>query len=136
MDLYEITVRHTKSIDDDPQTIFSYNCQTEQAPLGALQFYQPDTHTLHIDDCTVSKAHRGRGIGKALLAATKRYAETHQPPIHTITAVITSKECLRAMHTVFGSESITVRTAGEFDAATPAQQTSARLHYTVSPPQL
>lgn len=74
--------------------------------------YTPEDGRYLIDDIEVERRERSQGIGKLLLRHAEQHAQILQSRV--IVATIISRECIDAMSTVFGTEHVEVRDAGEY----------------------
>lgn len=118
----EITIHHESTYG----TADIYHLVTEKGGVEAV--YHTDERRYTIANFDVDVKARRRGIGKELLRASQTHARELGAKV--VFAVIISRECLDAMRSVFGEESVFVAEEGGYDSgegAEPKARTSAVL---------
>ncbi|HSW36764.1 MAG TPA: GNAT family N-acetyltransferase [Candidatus Saccharimonadales bacterium] len=97
--------------------------------------YDPPSRLFYIGDLFVTPKVRRQGMGKRLLEAARQ--EAVKKGARLIASVITKREQLDAMTSVFGEESIEVKQLGQYEnpnpdaSDLPTSQTSAVLSYKI-----
>lgn len=102
----DITIAFSSRINDADL----YSIKTEGGNIDAT--YRNTEQLYTIANFDVHHDHRRRGVGKELLRASQAHAR--ELGAHVLFAAIISRECLDAMITVFGEESVRVGQIGTY----------------------